>query len=514
MRLGRGGADRRAAGTCSGYRHTPPVAAYRFEYERAANLPPLAWLADVDDGIVRVRCGASVRCEPGGFFEGTWVGADSLGSLPESTTVFGSGIVANGDDAVIVPPSHPHERLYLYRDGRRWQASNSLAWLLIAARVRLRGDVLYPPIFIAASEYVRPATAEIPTTGGPITAAVYENFRLSARGALVVERRPTEQPFVDFADYSRRVRAALAAAINAAPGYEPAIALSSGYDSTAVAAIAAPLGCKHALTFALGTSGPDSGAAAAERLGMRVETFDRLGYRTRNDYPEAEFLATGMSGEDVVLASMERALQRTLLLTGSEEFLLKGSHFRPELHRGDLSWCSVTEFRLRLDFIHVPLLFFGATEQPSLTRIIDSPQMDPWRVPGKYDKPIQRRLAEEAGLPRGSFAAVKRRASGALHGGGLDEFSARGADAVRAFARDHGEVVPPNRRPPPRRLIRGLKRVAIALRLHAVAGRLEAERRSWIHLDPRLGSLLLRWAVDTVGERYWGEPEADPTLRT
>jgi hypothetical protein len=487
---------------------------WHFEYQPEPGLPPLAWLAHIEAGVVRVRCGMSVRCEPGGFFEGTWVGDRSLASVPGSTTLFGSGIVSAGDDVVIVPPSHPHERLYLHRDGRRWLASNSLAWLLIAAGVQLRNDVFYPPIFVAASEYVRPATAEIPTTGGPITAAVYENFRLTAAGELVVERRPTEQPFVDFADYSRRVRAALGSATaNAAPGYEMAIALSSGYDSTAVAAMAAPLGCKQALTFALGTSGPDSGAAAAERLGMRVDTFDRLGYRAHDDSPEAEFLATGMSGEDVVLASMAPALKRKLLLTGSEEFLLKGSHFRPELHRGDLSWCSVTEFRLRLDFIHAPLLFFGATEQPSLTRIIDSPEMDPWRVPGRYDKPIQRRLAEEAGLPRGSFAAVKRRASGVLHAGGLAEFSAAGAASVRSFARARGEVVPPNRRPRPRRLIRGLKRAAIALRLHSVADRLEAERRSWIHLDPRLGSLLLRWAVDRVGERYLGESEADPTLR-
>src|SRR5689334_10822142 len=247
---------------------------WHFEYQPEPGLPPLAWLAHVEAGVVRVRCGTSVRCEPGGFFEGTWVGDRSLASVPGSTTLFGYGIVSAGDDVVIVPPSHPHERLYLHRDGRRWLASNSLAWLLIAAGVQLRNDVLYPPIFVAASEYVRPATAEIPTTGGPITAAVYENFRLTAAGELVVERRPTEQPFVDFADYSRRLRAALASAIaNASPGYEMAISLSSGYDSTAVAAMAAPLGCKQALTFALGTSGPDSGAAAAERLGMRVDTF-------------------------------------------------------------------------------------------------------------------------------------------------------------------------------------------------------------------------------------------------
>jgi hypothetical protein len=490
------------------------VAAYTFDYERGPDLPPLAWLADIHDGLVRVRCGTSVRCEPTGFFEGTWVGPGSLASLPASTAIFGSGIVADGGDVVIVPPSHPHERLYLYRDaGSGWLASNSVAWLLLAADLALAADVPYPTLFVAASEYVRPSTAEIPTTTRPITAAVYDNFRVTSAGELVIERRPIERPFDDYLDYVQRVSAALASAIHNAPGYEPAIALSSGYDSTAVAALAAPLGCKRAVTFAMGTSGPDSGAATAGRLGMSVDSFDRMAYLARDDSPEAEFLATGMSGEDVVLAPMAETLRRTLLLTGSEEFLLKGSRFRPDLHRGDLSWCSITEFRLRVDFVHVPLLFFGATEQPSLTRIIDSAEMDPWRIPGRYDKPIQRRIAEAAGLPRGSFATVKRRASAALHTNGLAAFSASGAASVRAFAGTTGETVPPERRLPPRRLVRALRRVAKRLRLAPLAARLEAQRRSWIHLEPRLGSLLLRWSVDKVGARYAVESETDPKLQ-
>ncbi|MEA2678112.1 MAG: hypothetical protein QOJ81_2253 [Chloroflexota bacterium] len=485
------------------------MAAWRFEYSREPDLPPLAWLATVDRGVTRVRCGTSVRCTPQGFVEGSWVGAETLASLPTSTAIFGSGIVADGDGFVVVPPSHPHERLYLHRPderGQSWLVSNSLVWLLVAADLALDPAIAYPSLFTAASEYVRPPTAEIPTTTRPITAAVYDNFRLTADGALVAQTRPTERPFESYADYSLRIREALASAIANAPGYEMAVSLSSGYDSTAVAAIAAPLGCRRALTFAMGTSGRDSGAASAKRLGMSVESFDRLAYLSRDDLPEAEFLASGMSGEDVVLAPMAESLRRTLLLTGSEEFLLKGSNFRPELHRGDLSWCSVTEFRLRLDFVHVPLLFLGATEQPSLTRIIESPEMDPYRVSGRYDKPIQRRLAEEAGLPRGSFATVKRRASGAIHVDGLAAMSAASVASVRAYAARRGEPLPAQRRPPPRRLIRALSRVAKRLGMEPLADRLRAQRRSWIHLEPRLGSLLLRWSVDVVRPRYGGSP--------
>jgi hypothetical protein len=489
------------------------VAANRFQYEIETQLPPLAWLATVDRGVVRVRCGTSVRRSEDGFLEGTWVGDAMLAGLPASTTIFGSGMMADGADVVVVPPSHPHERLYFHRsvpDEARWMVSNSMAWLLAAADLELDPAVPYPTLFTAASEYVRPPTAEIPTLTTPIIAAVYDNFRLTPDGVLTEEKRPTEQPFADYADYSTRIRAALTSAIANAPGYEPAVALSSGYDSTAVAAIAAPLGCRRALTFALGTSGPDSGAVTAERLGMSAETFDRLAYLSRADLPEAEFLATGMSGEDVVLSSMAESLRRTFLITGSEEFLLKGSTFRPELHRGDLSWCSVTEFRLRLDFVHVPLLFMGATEQPSLTRIIESAEMDPYRLSGKYDKPIQRRLAEEAGVPRGSFATVKRRASGAIHVDGLAAMATASVSSVRAYAAAHGEGVPRQRGRPPRRLVRAAGRLAKRLGLTRIANRLNARRRSWIHLEPRLGTLLLRWSIDVIAPRYTGQAGSEP----
>ena len=148
-----------------------------------------------------VRCGASVRTEERGFVEGTWVGDPDLAALPSSTAVFGSGIVADGDAVVIVPPSHPLERLYLFRRQGSWLASNSLVWLLDAAGVELDAEALYPTILLEASRLVRPPLAEIPTTGDPVTAAVYDNIRITAAGELEVDGRPREEPFKSFADY-------------------------------------------------------------------------------------------------------------------------------------------------------------------------------------------------------------------------------------------------------------------------------------------------------------------------
>ena len=96
-----------------------------------------------------------MRCEPEGFVEGTWVGHPEVGTLAASTCVFGSGIVADGDELHAVPPSHPLERIYLHSENGTVVASNSLAAVLEARDLELDPDVLYPPIFVAAADGVR-----------------------------------------------------------------------------------------------------------------------------------------------------------------------------------------------------------------------------------------------------------------------------------------------------------------------------------------------------------------------
>jgi hypothetical protein len=487
----------------------PP--SWEFSYTVSAALPPLAWVAQARRGVVGVICGTAVRCEPTGFVEGTWVGPPVLASLAKSTAVFGSAMVADGEDLWVVPPSHPCERVYMWSAGRAeggTLVSNSLVALLVAADAALVQDVAYPPIFATTAYGVERPMPPIPTTRGPLVGATYHNYRLAWDGTLAVAQRPLERPFESFADYRARLATALSSASANAPGYEMAVSISSGYDSTAVAAVAAEQGCRRALTFREGKpvrgsrSLLDSGEGAARQLGMAVRAFDRLAYTRRDDLPEAEFLATGMSGEDVVVSSMEGDLRGALLLTGSEAFTLKGNPLRPGLYRADLSACSLTEFRLRTGFVHLPLLFFGASENRSLVAIATSPQMRPWAVPQPYDKPIQRRLAEEAGVARGSFATVKRRASAEIHRYGLAAMAPASAAAVAAFARAEGTALAARSRAVFGRRHRLALRLTRALHLARLTEPLETRRRGLIHAEPKLGSLLFRWGVSVTDDRY------------
>jgi hypothetical protein len=130
--------------------------------------------------------------------------------------------------------------------------------------------------------------------------------------------------------------------------------------------------------------------------------------------------------------------------------------------------------------------------------------MDPFRVSGRgyYDRPIPRRIIEEAGIPRGSFATTKRAVNVALQQGVLDRFSPGTQRAVAAFAAAEGRTLPARGR----RGMNKAERLALRLAGPMNAGRLvhgvEKRRNALQHFDPALGTLLFRWGVREMQPRY------------
>ena len=328
---------------------TSPASPWRFQFEPSPSLPALAWVAHIRDLVVRVSCGRSVRLDDRGFFEGTWSGPPGLDAAARSSTVFGSGILIDGRELVIVPPAHTLEPIYLSteRDGTL-VVSNSLVGLLCSTGRELDPKALYPPIFGTSNRGLSHAVQRVPTTTDPITVNFFENILVNIDGSTTVRPKPRDEPFRGFDDYRGRLIEHVRSAFENAPEYRPAVAMSTGYDSTATAAMGARAGCRRALTFRTGWAwagyqgDADSCDAAADALGLSVEHFDRLAYQQLPDAPEAEFLATGMTGEDVVYRSMEQAMPSTLLMTGFWGGAAWRGKDRANLSRIDLSgaWAS------------------------------------------------------------------------------------------------------------------------------------------------------------------------------
>lgn len=398
--------------------------AWRFRYELVRSLPALSWVADICRGspVVKVRHGASVVCAERFFFEGAWPGHLATGGFADDPVCNGSGIALTDSGVVIASPTHTLERLYFLRRRMSVTVSNSLPLLLAATASELRLDYWdYTGDIMSLMLGIDRGRRTLPLGGNrQVEMLFYSNAEIDAN--LVVHRRPKKDvPAPNtYSQYRALLERTLAhlrdnARDPARPRtYELLATVSSGYDSPAVAALGRTAGCGRALTFTHArTPGPlveDSGAPVAAALGMRLVEADRLDYLLLPDSPEAEFLAAGMGGEEVVFASVRDQLAGSMLLTGylgdtvwSTSPWLVNDTLRMLFPGGG----NLGEFRQVADFVHVPVPFIGYRHHKSILDITRSDELRPWSVGGDYDRPIARRLAEEAGVPRLSFGQRK-----------------------------------------------------------------------------------------------------------
>src|SRR6185436_12194304 len=69
---------------------------------------------------------------------------------------------------------------------------------------------------------------------------------------------------------------------------------------------------------------------------------------------------------------------------------------------------ALTEYRLWAGFINCAVPFWGVRQIRDIHAISNSEELRPWDVGGHYSRPICRRIAEEAGIPRHAFGMRKR----------------------------------------------------------------------------------------------------------
>jgi hypothetical protein len=399
----------------------------RLAFERVEALPRLAWCARLAAGsdVVEVRHGPWVEAHEDFFVEGAWEGAFAEGRFDQATTVVGTGGRACADRAVFTASSGRRDRLYLARGERELWVSNSPVFALVAS-----GDALdlafrrYLWEFIAQLRLgVRRERRTLPTRRGSLW--LCESANVEVRGDLSFARvEPAAPPPPrDFAEYVAALEGALRGVFaNAADpargrGFRPLATVSRGYDSPAVATLAARLGCREAVTFshrAPGEPDPaDDGTEIGSRLGLAVTGLVRTAWAARPGLPEADFCVLP-PGHDVVWAGAEGPLTGSLFLTafsGGSFWSVDPAKVHADLAAPDLSGmagATLGEFRLRVGFQHFPVPTVGWQHARAILAISRGGEMRPWSVGGEYDRPIPRRILEEAGLPRGSFAEAKR----------------------------------------------------------------------------------------------------------
>lgn len=385
-------------------------------------IPPLSWLLDWrgDRGVL--HCGSGVEMRDDAWFEGVWAGDFEAWDFDRVPDVFGSGGLCRDGYLHLVAPSHCLEPLFLMQDGGRLLAANSLAFLLSYADSGIvADDFSYAERFLDVLHGIDHLRFGIPCLGGTVQVVYHFNVEVGPGGAAGHVAKPPSPPFPAYADYIGHVTRIsgrlLANASSLARRYrfEPLSTLSKGYDSPACAIIARTAGCRDAVTFesSLDREGSrqldDCGLEIGQRLGLRVSTYRRELPPHASEEDFSQFFCDGGLGGEMYWLAMAGDLPGKALVTG----ILGGQVWgrfegaRTLFEKNDCAGIGLGEFRRRLGFAHIPLPYIASTRLANLLDISRSPEMAPWSIGGEYDKPIARRIVEEAGIPRSAFGQTK-----------------------------------------------------------------------------------------------------------
>jgi hypothetical protein len=492
---------------------------------RIRALPPLAWCARLEKGspVVTLTHGPWVETNGDTFVEGAWDGPFPARAFERAGIMLGSGGHVGPSSVVFVSASHILERVHLIRVGDTVFVSNSLAFVLTSAGAAL--DPAYtdyqPDLWSIMHGFDRCRT-QIPTRSGPPVRLFY-NTNLEVDRDLRVQTRAKPEPpswrtFAEYRDFlqgSFDAVAANAQAVERLVRYEPIATISTGYDSPASALIASRGGCRKAVTFRTavryfddGGEVADSGAAIAGRIGLEVEEYATDAHLEGNGHAAPEFASCG-DAYDLHLSALEDRLRGRLLVTGTagdRVWNRLNTDKYQNLQRGDPSGTGMGEFRLRVGFVHVPVPFFGAMGLRDIVAISRSAEMAPWSIGDSYDRPIPRRLLEEAGVPRDWFGRIKQGAFATVCG---RPDSPSRFPSFEAFYQTHR----------PGRLVRaraGMRsralearrlwtRAADRYRFPGLIGRVT----QWDIAVPGRHSLVVQWGCATVQERYRQALSAD-----
>ena len=272
------------------------------------------------------------------------------------------------------------------------------------------------------------------TSAGTMHRYLFGGFTMQ-RSSFSLSQRPmvSSPAFSSFSAYKSNLLSTLKAIKSNA--YDPlrktpytrfVTTCSAGYDSVACAALRKELGVSQALTLAKGRGGMiDTGAVVANSLSLECNEYSRLGdglelkqegkSRLKLDVahvPEEgyeDFLASVHTSEDLYFAAFEPHLHGAIVLTGfhGDKVWARGCPSGPDIKRGDNSGAGLDEFRKRVGFVMVPVPFIGADRNEDISALCEADEMAPFTLGGNYDRPIPRRIGEEAGVPREAFGRKK-----------------------------------------------------------------------------------------------------------
>ncbi len=402
------------------------------EYKLIEALPPLAWLAKINNGLCSVIHGKNVETKDLFFVEGAWNGEFIKGKFDSSDWFCGTGGIIENDSIVFSTPSHVTSGLFssAIKNTNTVLVSNSLHFLCAYAGYHLDAQYLdyeidFNKILFGINDYKESAYV-LDSDSNPVNVNVhyYRNITVNAHGEVAVCQKEKKDPFESFQSYYDSLIAAIGGMVANAQDenrkftYDLVTTISKGYDAPCCAAIARKFGCDTAVTFkAVGKYADDSGVEVAQALGYHnIVERDANSYLSNTSLIEAEAISSGDLGTDFQFAAFDDIFRNKLVFIGERGDKVWNISF-PSCNDNysfddQITGLGASERKLWLGYISVPLPLYGASSWSSIQRISQSEEMKSWSIGGNYDRPIPRRICEEAGIERQLFGISK-------HGAGI-----------------------------------------------------------------------------------------------
>jgi hypothetical protein len=401
----------------------------KFSYQHLSSLPVNGWSAVIRKqvDVIRVFHGSGVETRDQFFAEAVWNDRFDAEGMGRATLFFGTACMIRGKEAVFMTSSDQTAPLYSLQRKEEIILSNSIIHLMtLAGTAPLKAYPFY------TYDLVRNSRAGIGQPAGTLfhsgsgVLKVHFNTRISVNGRLKMGFSPylTVPEPVNYTSllsiYKAEIGRLFENGADEARGfkYSQTVLCSSGYDSLANAVVCAGLGSRRFISVVdsrLASPGADSGKVPLGFLGLEVHEVDRLVHISNSNSCDAEFGLTSIHNYPF-LSAFEDQLGHSLLVNGSlGDVIWSVRHHRMSGNDWKdwglflLPCLSSSEHRLRVGYIDVSPQSMFVRHAQAVFRIASSDEMDFFRIDPGYDRPIPRRIIEEAGIPRGSFATRKMR---------------------------------------------------------------------------------------------------------
>lgn len=394
-------------------------------YKENKQFPSLAWGASVCENKIEIIHGNHVECTDDFFVEGAWDGEFKDGLFTNANWFCGTGAEIKKNEIIFSTPSHVTYGLYMYKNNQTICISNSLYLLMALNGLEMdseyaKYEIDFNSIRKGVDNYKRTIRTIKEGRVVEVNVIYYSNLVIDVEGNLNIERKQTSSTFVNYEDYYKRLVKSMVLLKNNACNesrkkrYGVVTTISKGYDAPCCAVIGKKMGAITACTFeAKGKHENDCGFDIARKLGYtNIIVRNHNEYKNNKKMVEAEVVCTGELGSEISMASFYDVFKGNIVLTGERgDFIWDrnadnvNSDFRFDSRDASLG---SSERRLWVDYISCPMPLFGATAWESIRDISNSQEMEKWSLHNDYDRPIPRRIVEEAGISREEFGMKKQ----------------------------------------------------------------------------------------------------------